>query len=174
MFLWFSLLASTVCDNWNCKGVKIHVLNWSLAWRPRTVQILFYSEPHRNVTSDCLAEAQGRIYTYRLVLEIPGHTICMWQLRLYRGQHPFTYNSPQRGSLYASWTVARPKGHVLFSLYFTSEQNKILLRTLWEETWVTKLPSSPPKQSSVKFWFCSSVKYDMDFVLCHVSQSNTA
>ena len=39
---------------------------------------------------------------------------------------------------------------------------QILLRTVWEETRVAALPSSPPKQSSVKFGFCSSVKYKLN------------
>ena len=39
---------------------------------------------------------------------------------------------------------------------------QILLRTVWEETRGAQRPESPPKQSSVKFGFCSEVKYKLN------------
>ena len=57
-------------------------------------------------------------------------------VRLYRGQNPF---------------YILPRSKIL-----------ILLRTVWEETRGAQRPKSPPKQSSVKFGFCSKVKYKLN------------
>ena len=61
-----------------------------------------------------------------------------------------------------------------FMKYFTRSPMETLPWTVWEKPRVVALPSAPPKQSSVKFPWVSSVKYFMSSFLFPVAQSHMA
>ena len=58
-------------------------------------------------------------------------------------------------------TVWQDRGQYPFYILPRSKI-QILLRTVWEETRGAQRPESPPKPSSVKFGFCSEVKYKLN------------